>query len=92
MVIRHVADRMPERISSLIYLDAFVLENGKTLFGYLPDNGESGRKLAVAHGDRKVFRKCAGEHHDVHAIHLYVCRGSRRDIISNHPCGRPAYD
>jgi len=25
---------------SLIYLDAFVPENGKTLFDYLPDNGE----------------------------------------------------
>ena len=40
VVVRHVADRMPDRIRSLIYLDAFV-----------PDNGESDRKLAVAHGD-----------------------------------------
>src|SRR5467141_3027416 len=38
-VARHVADRMPDRIRSLIYLDAFVPENGKTLFDYLPDNG-----------------------------------------------------
>jgi pimeloyl-ACP methyl ester carboxylesterase len=50
-VARHVADRMPDRIRSLIYLDAFVPENGKTLFDYLPDNGEGDRKLAVAHGD-----------------------------------------
>src|SRR5260370_9336996 len=42
---------MPDRIRSLIYLDAFVPENGKTLFDYLPDNGEGDRKLAVAHGD-----------------------------------------
>jgi pimeloyl-ACP methyl ester carboxylesterase len=47
-VARHVADRMPDRIRSLIYLDAFVPENGKTLFDYLPDNGEGDRKLAVA--------------------------------------------
>jgi pimeloyl-ACP methyl ester carboxylesterase len=51
MVVRHVADRMPDRIRSLVYLDAFVPENGKTLFDYLPDNGESDRKLAMAHGD-----------------------------------------
>jgi len=42
---------MPDRIRSLIYLDAFVPENGKALFNYLPDNGEGDRKLAVAHGD-----------------------------------------
>jgi pimeloyl-ACP methyl ester carboxylesterase len=50
-VARHVADRMPDRIRSLIYLDAFVPENGKTLFDYLPDNGDGDRKLAVANGD-----------------------------------------
>ncbi len=51
VVVRHVADRMPDRIRSLIYFDAFVPENGKTLFDYLPDNGEGDRKLAVAHAD-----------------------------------------
>jgi pimeloyl-ACP methyl ester carboxylesterase len=51
VVVRHVADRMPDRIRSLVYLDAFVPENGKALFDYLPDKGESDRKLAVAHGD-----------------------------------------
>jgi pimeloyl-ACP methyl ester carboxylesterase len=51
VVVRHVADRMPDRIRSLIYFDAFVPENGKTLFDYLPDNGEGDRKLAVARGD-----------------------------------------
>jgi pimeloyl-ACP methyl ester carboxylesterase len=44
-VARHVADRMPDRIRSLIYLDAFVPENGKTLFDYLPDNGEGDRSF-----------------------------------------------
>ena len=51
IVARHVADRMPDRIRSLVYLDAFVPENGKALFDYLPDSGESMRQLAVAHGD-----------------------------------------
>jgi pimeloyl-ACP methyl ester carboxylesterase len=51
VVARHVADRMPDRIRSLIYLDAFVPDNGKALHDYLPDNGEQFRELAVAHGD-----------------------------------------
>src|SRR6201999_2452090 len=50
-VTRHVADRMPDRIQSLVYLDAFVPENGKALFDYLPDKGKSFRELAVANGD-----------------------------------------
>ena len=35
MVITGVADRMPERIRSLVYLDAFVPENGESLIGLL---------------------------------------------------------
>ena len=50
-VVRHVADRMPDRIRSLIYLDAFVPENGKSLFDYMPDGGNFMRQLAAAHGD-----------------------------------------
>lgn len=30
------ADRVPERIASLVYLDAAILENGETWFGMLP--------------------------------------------------------
>jgi pimeloyl-ACP methyl ester carboxylesterase len=51
VVARHVADRMPDRISSLVYLDAFVPDNGKALFDYLPDSGNSDRELAETHGD-----------------------------------------
>jgi pimeloyl-ACP methyl ester carboxylesterase len=51
VVARHVADQMAGRIRSLVYLDAFVPDNGKALFDYLPDNGESFRRLAVADGD-----------------------------------------
>lgn len=35
-VVTGVADRMPERIRALIYLDAFVLENGQSLHDTLP--------------------------------------------------------
>src|SRR5260370_40959730 len=51
VVARHVADRMRDRIHSLVYLDAFVPDNGKALFDYLPDGGKSDRELAAAHGD-----------------------------------------
>jgi pimeloyl-ACP methyl ester carboxylesterase len=51
VVARHVADRLPDRIRSLVYLDAFVPDNGKAVFDYLPDGGKSFRDLAAAHGD-----------------------------------------
>ena len=38
MVISGVADAMSERIRSLVYLDAFVPENGKALWDYVDDN------------------------------------------------------
>jgi pimeloyl-ACP methyl ester carboxylesterase len=38
MVITGVAEAMPERIGSLVYLDAFVPENGKALWDYVDDN------------------------------------------------------
>ena len=36
MVITGVADRMPERIKTLVYLDAFLPENGQSLISLLP--------------------------------------------------------
>ena len=36
MVISGVADAVPDKIASLIYLDAFVPEDGQSLFGMLP--------------------------------------------------------
>jgi pimeloyl-ACP methyl ester carboxylesterase len=51
MVVRHVADRMSDRIRSLVYLDAFVPENGKALFDYLPDKGAGDRERARTYGD-----------------------------------------
>jgi hypothetical protein len=49
--VRHVADRMPDRIRSLVYLDAFVPDNGKALNDYVPDKGKKFRELAAANGD-----------------------------------------
>jgi pimeloyl-ACP methyl ester carboxylesterase len=38
MVITGVADRVPENVASLVYLDAFVPENGQSLLNLLPPN------------------------------------------------------
>jgi pimeloyl-ACP methyl ester carboxylesterase len=50
-IVRHVADKLRDRIRALVYLDAFVPENGKSLFDYQADNGKTQRDLAVAHGE-----------------------------------------
>jgi pimeloyl-ACP methyl ester carboxylesterase len=50
-VVRHVADRMPERIRALVYLDAFVPENGQSVSDCAPDGGEGHRKLAQTRGE-----------------------------------------
>ena len=36
MVVSGVADAVPDKIASLVYLDAFVPENGRALFDLLP--------------------------------------------------------
>jgi pimeloyl-ACP methyl ester carboxylesterase len=51
IIVRHVADRMPERVRSLIYLDAFVPEDGKALTHYLADSGQSMRQRAADQGE-----------------------------------------
>lgn len=46
-VIGGVADRLPERIRALVYLDAFVLEDGENLCDLLPEGQADGmRQLA----------------------------------------------
>lgn len=47
MVISGVADRVPEKVASLVYLDAFVPENGRSLFDLLPPD----RHLATVPGE-----------------------------------------
>jgi pimeloyl-ACP methyl ester carboxylesterase len=39
MVVTGVADRVPERVRSLVYLDAFVPENGQSLADFAPVSG-----------------------------------------------------
>lgn len=48
-VISGVADRIPDRIGALVYLDAFVLENGQSLHSTLPPPMRDAQ-LAQAHG------------------------------------------
>jgi pimeloyl-ACP methyl ester carboxylesterase len=38
MVVSGVADRVPEKVASLVYLDAFVPENGQSILSLLPPN------------------------------------------------------
>jgi hypothetical protein len=47
MVISGVADRVPEKVASLVYLDAFVPENGQSLLSLLP----SDLRLATVPGE-----------------------------------------
>jgi pimeloyl-ACP methyl ester carboxylesterase len=48
IVVRHVADRLPDRVRSLVYLDAFIPEDGKSLVDHLPDSGKRHREQALA--------------------------------------------
>ena len=47
MVISGVADRVSEEVASLVYLDAFLPENGQSLFSVLP----SDRRLVTVPGE-----------------------------------------
>jgi pimeloyl-ACP methyl ester carboxylesterase len=51
IVVRHVADRLPDRVRALVYLDAFVPEDGKSVVDHLPDAGKRYREQALAQGD-----------------------------------------
>lgn len=47
-----VADRIPDRIRRLVFLDAVLLDSGQTLLSFLPpDRQEALRKVAAAHGN-----------------------------------------
>lgn len=50
-VISGAADQIPERIGALVYLDAFVLEDGESVFDILGDAGTRMREQARATGD-----------------------------------------
>ncbi len=50
MVVTGVAERCAERIAALVYIDAFLPENGKCLWDYTPDNGTRRLLEAGEHG------------------------------------------
>jgi pimeloyl-ACP methyl ester carboxylesterase len=54
LVISGVADRIPDRIGALFYLDAFVLENGQSVLGTLPA-GQLGEDWKVPPIPAEVF-------------------------------------
>jgi pimeloyl-ACP methyl ester carboxylesterase len=52
MVVTGAADRVPERIGALVYLDAFVPENGQSLHDTLPPEQRAAQhEAAKIHGD-----------------------------------------
>src|SRR4051812_33029796 len=51
-VVRHIADRMPERLRSLVYLDAFVPENGKRIRITCPTSNSGRSPRPMARGGR----------------------------------------
>ena len=53
IVISGVADRMPERIAQLVYLDAVILENGQSMLGVL-DPQVAAARLQAAEADGGV--------------------------------------
>ena len=54
-VISGVADRIPDRIGALVYLDAFVLENGQSLHDTLPPDVKN-KQLEAAHRDGEGWK------------------------------------
>ncbi len=50
-----VADRIPNRIRHLVYLDSIILENGQSPFSLLPPNVVSARRKLVAEQGQGVF-------------------------------------
>ena len=54
MVISGVADRVPDRIRSLVYLDAFVPSDGQSLFDFLPAEHVKGHPRRGARQRRQL--------------------------------------
>ncbi len=50
MVATGVADRVPDRVSKLVYLDAFVPGDGQSLFDFLPPEERARRQQGAASG------------------------------------------
>jgi len=66
MVVTGVADKIPDKITSLVYLDAFVPENGQSLSSLVPQGGpapalESGSDWRVAPLPPEAFGPVSAE-------------------------------
>lgn len=60
MVVGGAADRVPQKIGSLVYLDAFIPEAGKSLWDFLPPEGAAAQKSSARDGWR-IARISAAE-------------------------------
>jgi pimeloyl-ACP methyl ester carboxylesterase len=65
-VITGVADRVPERLLAVVYLDAFVLENGESLHDVLPAEVRAGQvQAANQHGNGWLVPPISAEFFEV---------------------------
>jgi pimeloyl-ACP methyl ester carboxylesterase len=68
VVVRGAADRVPERIGALVYLDAFVPENGQSLHDTLPTEQRNAQhEAARIHGDGWKVPPITAEQFNVNA-------------------------
>jgi pimeloyl-ACP methyl ester carboxylesterase len=68
MVISGVAEQIAERLRALVYLDAFVPENGKSLLDYLPaEQAEGMRTDAARNGEGFKVTPIPAAHFQVHS-------------------------
>lgn len=62
MVVAGVAERLPERIARVVYVDAFLPENGESAFDQMnPAFAESLRRRAIATGDGWAIATAGGK-------------------------------
>ena len=54
MVITLVADRIPEKVSHLVYLDAFVPQDGQSEMDFLPDDQKGFMRAAAAESNNGI--------------------------------------
>jgi pimeloyl-ACP methyl ester carboxylesterase len=89
-VVTGAADRIPDRIHSLVYLDAFVPEDGENLARYLPAEGVDGwklppipaKQLGVNAADREwVDRQCTVQ--PLECFHQHIRLEGGIDQIEN---------
>jgi len=67
-VVSGAADRVSERIRALVYLDAFVLQNGQSLLETLPPAQKSGQLEAAARGEGWKVPPIPAEFFNVNAV------------------------